>query len=55
MAYVTDEEKAGTPFEGHWVSTVSHEEVQKSFRDFEPAVKQLLEASLELILHVALD
>lgn len=43
VAYVTDEEKAGTPFEGRWVSTVSHEEVQESFQDFEPAVKQLLE------------
>jgi salicylate hydroxylase len=48
VAYVTDEEKAGTSFEGHWVSTVSPEEVQESYRDFEPAVKQLLEASLGL-------
>ncbi|KIK34329.1 hypothetical protein CY34DRAFT_26880 [Suillus luteus UH-Slu-Lm8-n1] len=43
VAYVTDEEKAGTSFEGHWVSTVSPEEVQEPYRDFEPAVKQLLE------------
>lgn len=42
VAYVTNEEKAGTPFEGRWVSTVSHEEVQEIYRDFEPAVQNLL-------------
>ncbi|KAG1819184.1 uncharacterized protein BJ212DRAFT_1298430 [Suillus subaureus] len=42
VASVTDEEKAGTPFEDRWVSSVSHEEVQEPYQDFEPAVKNLL-------------
>ena len=46
VACVTDEMKAGTPFEGRWVSDVSHEEVEEAFRDFEPAVKSLLKVSL---------
>jgi len=46
VACVADAEKAGTPFEGRWVSDVSHEEVEEAFRDFEPAVKSLLKVSL---------
>ncbi|KAG1789152.1 uncharacterized protein HD556DRAFT_1529620 [Suillus plorans] len=42
VALVTDEDKAGTPFEGRWASSVSHEEVQESYQDFESAVKNLL-------------
>ncbi|KAG0707357.1 hypothetical protein DFH29DRAFT_1076389 [Suillus ampliporus] len=42
VAIVTDEQKAGTPFEGRWVLDVSHEEVQELYRDFEPTVKNLL-------------
>ncbi|KAG0703572.1 hypothetical protein DFH29DRAFT_916140 [Suillus ampliporus] len=42
VAIVTDEQKAGTPFEGRWVSDVSSEEVQELYQDFEPAVKNLL-------------
>ncbi|KAG2362340.1 hypothetical protein BDR07DRAFT_1451204 [Suillus spraguei] len=42
VASVTDGEKAGTPFEGRWVSSVSHEEVQEIYQDFEPTVKNLL-------------
>ncbi|KAG1859289.1 hypothetical protein F4604DRAFT_1793252 [Suillus subluteus] len=45
VAFVTDGEKAGTPFEGCWVSSVSHEEVQEPYQDFEPAVKNLLKCS----------
>ncbi|KAG2040765.1 hypothetical protein BDR03DRAFT_1029518, partial [Suillus americanus] len=44
-ASVTDGKKAGTPFEGRWVSSVSHEEVQEPYQDFEPAVKNLLKCS----------
>ncbi|KAG2076333.1 FAD/NAD(P)-binding domain-containing protein [Suillus decipiens] len=42
VASVTDGKKAGTPFEGRWVSSVSHEEVQEIYRDFEPIVQNLL-------------
>ncbi|KAG0707085.1 hypothetical protein DFH29DRAFT_1066512 [Suillus ampliporus] len=42
VAQVADEQKAGTPFEGRWVSDSSHEEVQALYQDFEPAVKNLL-------------
>jgi salicylate hydroxylase len=45
VASVTDAEKAGTPFEDRWVSSVSHEEVQEPYQDFEPAVKNLLKCS----------
>ncbi|OAX36554.1 FAD/NAD(P)-binding domain-containing protein [Rhizopogon vinicolor AM-OR11-026] len=41
-ASVSDEQKAGTPFEGRWVSDVSQEEVEEAFHDFEPAAKNLL-------------
>ncbi|KAG1719187.1 FAD/NAD(P)-binding domain-containing protein [Suillus lakei] len=41
-ALVSDEQKAGTPFEGHWVSDVSNEEVQEPYQEFEPAVQNLL-------------
>ena len=46
VGFVADEQKAGTPFKGRWVSDVSHEEVEEAFRDFEPAVKSLLKVSL---------
>ncbi|KAG1776546.1 hypothetical protein EV702DRAFT_1109364 [Suillus placidus] len=55
VASITDEEKAGTPFEGRWVSSVSHEEVQELYQDFEPTVKNLLkcfENSSRWALHV---
>ncbi|KAG2131627.1 hypothetical protein DEU56DRAFT_452975 [Suillus clintonianus] len=42
VALVADEQKAGTPFEGHWVSDVSPEEVQEPYQDFEPDVRNLL-------------
>ncbi|OAX36317.1 FAD/NAD(P)-binding domain-containing protein [Rhizopogon vinicolor AM-OR11-026] len=42
VAYVSDKQKAGTPFEGHWVSDVSREEFEEAFQNFEPAVKNLL-------------
>ncbi|KAG1871764.1 hypothetical protein DFJ58DRAFT_762287 [Suillus subalutaceus] len=41
-AYASDEQKAGTPFEGRWVSDVSLEEVEEAFQDFEPDAKRLL-------------
>lgn len=41
-AYASDEQKAGTPFEGHWVSDVSLEEVEEAYQDFEPDAKRLL-------------
>ncbi|KAG1845154.1 hypothetical protein F4604DRAFT_211000 [Suillus subluteus] len=41
-AYASDEQKAGTPFEGHWVSDVSLEEVEEAYQDFEPDAKLLL-------------
>ncbi|OAX34942.1 FAD/NAD(P)-binding domain-containing protein [Rhizopogon vinicolor AM-OR11-026] len=41
-AFVSDERKAGTPFEGRSVSDVSQEEVEEAFKDFEPAAKNLL-------------
>lgn len=45
VAFVTDAQKAGTPFEGRWFSEVSHEEIQEPYRDFEPSVKNLLKCS----------
>ena len=45
-AFASDEQKAGTPFEGRWVSDVSQEEVEEAFHDFEPAAKNLLKVSL---------
>ncbi|KAG2366450.1 hypothetical protein BDR07DRAFT_1396005 [Suillus spraguei] len=44
-AHVSDEQKAGTPFEGHWVSYVSLEEVEEAYQDFEPDAKRLLNCS----------
>ncbi|KAG1737520.1 uncharacterized protein EDB91DRAFT_1249644 [Suillus paluster] len=44
-AYVSDDQKAGTHFEGRWVSDVSLEEVEKAYEDFEPGVKSLLKCS----------
>ncbi|KAG1888349.1 hypothetical protein F4604DRAFT_1092037 [Suillus subluteus] len=41
-AYASDERKAGTPFEGHWVSDVSLEEAEEAYQDFEPDAKRLL-------------
>ncbi|KAJ8597696.1 FAD/NAD(P)-binding domain-containing protein [Rhizopogon salebrosus TDB-379] len=41
-AFVSDKQKAGTPFEGRWVSEVSREEIEKAYQDFEPAAKSLL-------------
>lgn len=40
--YVSDEQKAGTPFEGHWVSDSSLEEVEEVCQNFEPDVQRLL-------------
>ncbi|KAJ8597700.1 FAD/NAD(P)-binding domain-containing protein [Rhizopogon salebrosus TDB-379] len=54
-AIVSDEQKAGTPFEDRWVSDVSCEEVKGAFQGFEPAVKSLLKCSENLsrwALHV---
>ncbi|KAG1818113.1 uncharacterized protein BJ212DRAFT_1446574 [Suillus subaureus] len=34
--------KAGTPFEGHWVSDVSLEEAEEAYQDFEPDAKHPL-------------
>ncbi|KAG1734939.1 uncharacterized protein EDB91DRAFT_577444 [Suillus paluster] len=45
VAFVTKEQKPGTPFEGRWVSDVSNEELQEQYQDFEPAVKNLLKCS----------
>ncbi|KAG1871765.1 hypothetical protein DFJ58DRAFT_652377, partial [Suillus subalutaceus] len=45
-AYASDEQKAGTPFEGRWVSDVSLEEVEEAFQDFEPDAKCLLNVIL---------
>ncbi|OAX31447.1 FAD/NAD(P)-binding domain-containing protein [Rhizopogon vinicolor AM-OR11-026] len=42
VAYISDKQKAGAPFEGRWVSDVSHEEVNEAFQNFEPAVRDLL-------------
>jgi salicylate hydroxylase len=42
VASASDEQKAGTPFEGHWVSDVSLEEVEEAYQDFEPDAKRLL-------------
>ncbi|KAH7915888.1 hypothetical protein BJ138DRAFT_1169596 [Hygrophoropsis aurantiaca] len=42
-AFVLDPEKKNTHFEGHWVSDVSEEELQKAFDNFEPYSRQLLE------------
>ncbi|KAG1802032.1 uncharacterized protein HD556DRAFT_790950 [Suillus plorans] len=43
VAYVPDEQKTGIPFEGHWVSAVSQEEVMKAYQDFEPDAKRVLD------------
>lgn len=43
VAYVPDEQKTGIPFEGHWVSAVSQEEVMKAYEDFEPNAKRVLD------------
>ncbi|OAX33431.1 FAD/NAD(P)-binding domain-containing protein [Rhizopogon vinicolor AM-OR11-026] len=42
VAFISDKKKAGTPFEGRWVSDVSREEVNEAFQNFEPAVKDLI-------------
>ncbi|OAX37524.1 hypothetical protein K503DRAFT_783560 [Rhizopogon vinicolor AM-OR11-026] len=42
VAFVTDRQKAGTPFEGHWVSDVSREEFEEAFQNFESAAKNLI-------------
>jgi salicylate hydroxylase len=42
VAYVSDEQNAGKPFEGRWVSGVSREELEEVYQDFEPAVKSFL-------------
>ncbi|KAG1737522.1 uncharacterized protein EDB91DRAFT_1249645 [Suillus paluster] len=44
-AFVADDQKAGTHFEGRWVSDVSLEEVEKAYEDFEPGAKSLLKCS----------
>jgi hypothetical protein len=51
-AFVSDKQKAGTPFEGRWVSEVSHEEIEKAYQDFEPAAKSLLKVSLRAGLNM---
>lgn len=45
VAFVSDEQKAGTPFEGHWASDVSPEELEEAYQDFEPDVKHLLKCA----------
>lgn len=45
-AFVSDEQKAGTPFEGRWFSEVPLEEIEKEYQGFEPAARNLLKASL---------
>ncbi|KAG2130017.1 hypothetical protein BD769DRAFT_1666951 [Suillus cothurnatus] len=55
VAFVSDEQKVGTPFEGRWVSDVSPEELEKVYQDFEPDVKHLLKCTEKLsrwALHV---
>ena len=52
-AIVTNEQKAGTPFEGRWVSNVAREEVEEAYRDFEPAVQNIVKASLWFPLTVS--
>jgi len=55
VAVVCDDQKAGIPFEGHWVSDVSCEEVNKAFQNFEPAAKNVLKSCENLsrwALHV---
>jgi salicylate hydroxylase len=57
-AYVSDEQKSGTPFEGPWVSDVSLEEVEEAYQDFEPDAKRLLncfEKPSRWALHVVND
>ncbi|KAG1752199.1 hypothetical protein EDB19DRAFT_1627833 [Suillus lakei] len=44
-AFVSDEQKAGTNFEGRWVSDASLEELEEAYQDFEPDVKRLLKAT----------
>ena len=44
-AFVSDKLKAGTPFEGRWVSDGTREELEEAFQNFEPAVKDLLKVS----------
>ncbi|KAG2134803.1 hypothetical protein DEU56DRAFT_913583 [Suillus clintonianus] len=44
-AFVRDDQKAGTPFEGHWVTDVSCKELQELYQDFEPDVRNLLKCS----------
>jgi salicylate hydroxylase len=51
-AFVSDKQKAGTPFEGRWVSEVSREEIEKAYQDFEPAAKSLLKVSLRAGLNM---
>jgi salicylate hydroxylase len=46
VAFVSDEQKVGTPFEGRWVSDVSPEELEKVYQDFEPDVKHLLKVDI---------
>jgi salicylate hydroxylase len=48
VAFVSDKQKAGTPFEGRWVSDASPEELEEAYQDFEPDVKCLLKVSLWL-------
>jgi salicylate hydroxylase len=48
VAFVSDKQKAGTPFEGRWVSDVPREEFEEAFQNFEPAVKNLLKVCLGL-------
>lgn len=45
VAFVSDEQKAGTPFEGHWVADASPEELEEAYQDFEPDVKCLLKCA----------
>ncbi|KAG2124433.1 hypothetical protein DEU56DRAFT_595143 [Suillus clintonianus] len=47
VAFVSDQQKSGTPFEGRWVSDVALEEVEEAYSDFEPDVKRLLKQILQ--------
>ncbi|KAH7928890.1 FAD/NAD(P)-binding domain-containing protein [Leucogyrophana mollusca] len=42
-AFVNDPQLADKPFEGHWVTDVSEEELKGSFESFEPYIRELIE------------
>ncbi|KAG2366449.1 hypothetical protein BDR07DRAFT_1537579 [Suillus spraguei] len=55
MLFCGKGKKAGTPFEGRWVSDASPEELEEAYQDFKPDVKHLLKCAEKLsrwALHV---